>query len=180
MKKIVTAALLLSTVVAAPAFAAGAENLYVGAQVGSNSNGAYSGSSSTIGFGGLVGYTIDKNWAAEASYHLLGKSTFPGGDVTTTALAAHAVYTYPVNNQISVLGKIGFDSVSMKVNMPSTCFGGFCYGGGSSTASSSGLSYGVAAQYSVDKQIGVRAGFDVYTVSGGSINSLYVGGVYKF
>lgn len=177
MKKIITAALLLSTVVAAPAFAVEADKIYVGAQLSSNSFGNCSGCGSTTGFGGLVGYTIDKNWAAEGSYHLLGKSTFTGGDATDSAMALHAVYTYPVNEQISVLGKIGFSSITEKVN--SSGFPPFVPAT-STSSSSSGVSYGIAGQYSVNKQIGVRAGFDVYTVSGGSINSMYVGGVYKF
>lgn len=174
MKKII-AALALSTFVAAPALAAGfnQDNLYAGAQVASNS---CSGCNSLTGFGALVGYTIDKQWAVEGSYNSLGSDSI----VKVSSMAATGVFSYPIKDQIKAIGKIGLASVSSEVTIPQICGFGTCFGGGTSTVSKSGLTYGIGGEYAVDKQISVRAGFDVYAMDGGNLNSLYVGGIYNF
>lgn len=177
MKRII-AAIALSTCVASPAVAAGFDqkNLYAGAQLTSNS---CSGCTSSSGFGVLVGYTIDKQWAVEGSYSSFGSNV--------SGMGAHGVFSYPIQNQVKAIGKIGFASVTVDVPGYSGIVGfdpvtGFpvygTIGGGS--VSKSGLSYGIGGEYEVNKQVGIRGGVDFYAIEGSTLNSLYVGGVYKF
>lgn len=176
MKKII-AAIALSTFVAAPAFAEfDQDNLYLGGQLSSNS---CSGCASSSGFGALVGYTIDDQWAVEGSYNKFGTDV--------SGLAAHGVFSYPIDNGIKAIGKIGFASTSIKTQAYTTIVGidpntfqPILGTVGGETLSKSGLSYGIGGEYEVNDQVGVRAGVDFYAIEGSTVNSLYVGGVYKF
>lgn len=155
MKNIAIVA-LLSAFVATPAVAA---DFYVGAQFGSTNIGA---GNSMTGFGGLVGYSISPKMAVEGAYNFLGRNS--SDSRTYMGASASSVYSYPINEQISVLGKLGFAG--------STCSP--CRGG------SGGFSLGLGSQYNVNKEIGIRLGYDIYALFGGGASTLYAGGVYKF
>jgi OOP family OmpA-OmpF porin len=168
MKKIAIVA-LLSTLAAAPAMAADT-GFYAGVNVGSATINS-PGLSSTTAIGVLGGYDFNKNFAAELAYTDFGSKSYPGFSVKSSAVSLSGVGSYPINEQFSVFAKLGVASTSMSAT-------------GSPTTSKSDLTYGVGAQLNVNKQIGIRLGYDVYKVSDGVVNRNEnvwgVGAVFKF
>lgn len=165
MKKIAIV-VLLSAVVAAPAVAAG---MYAGVSAGSAKINI-SGYDSTTSFSLLGGYTFNENIAAEVAYSNFGSKDYPlGVTAKSSAVSLSAVGSYPINEQFSLFGKLGLASTTFDVAGVSE--------------SKSDLTYGIGAQYNVNKQIGIRVGYDIYKVGSAtsydqSVTSL--GGVFKF
>lgn len=182
MKKI-AAAVLLSVVVATPVFAADA-GIYVGLNLGSGKPGitpaapALSKTSKSI-YGGLLGYQYNKNLAAEVQFTGIGQVTDAAGQTAKgDAFSVAAVGMMPMSDSFAVFGKLGFASTK------TTASAGFANVG----ATRSALTYGLGAQYNVNQNLGVRAGWDRYgaatTVAGAKVNAnadvMTVGVVYKF
>jgi OmpA-OmpF porin, OOP family len=180
MKKIATA-LLLSTVVAAPAFAADA-GFYAGVTLGSGrisvpaALGAATKNSDTI-YGGLVGYQLDQNWGVEAQYTGIGKFATATGSGKADALGVTAVGTLPLSDAFSLYGKLGFAQVSGKSST-----------GTLSNANRTSATYGLGVQYNAAPNVGIRFGWDRF---GAAVNkagvkqnfdsNVYtVGAVFKF
>lgn len=169
MKKIAIVALLTSFI-AAPAMAADT-GFYAGVNVGSATIDS-PGFSSTTAIGALGGYNFNQNFAAELAYTDFGSKSYVGvPNVKSSAVSLSGVGSYPINEQFSVFAKLGVASTSMSAT-------------GSPTTSKSDLTYGVGAQLNVNKQIGIRLGYDVYKVSDGVVNRNEnvwgVGAVFKF
>lgn len=181
MKKFAAAA-LLSAVVATPAFAADT-GVYVGFNLGSGKPGittttAMSKTSKAM-YGGLLGYKYSKNLAAEVQFTGIGQVTdVAGATAKGDAFSVAAVGIIPMNDSFELFGKLGFASTKTTVSA------GFVNGG----ATRSALTYGLGAQYNVNQNLGVRAGWDRYgaatTAAGAKINAnadvMTVGVVYKF
>lgn len=180
MKKIATA-LLLSTVVAAPAFAAD-EGFYAGVTLGSARVGvpaAFGGAtknSDTV-YGILGGYQFNKNWAAELEYTGAGKFTTATSTGKADAFGVTAVGTLPMSDTFSLYGKLGFAQVTGKAN------------GAAANANRTSATYGLGLQYNVTPAVGIRAGWDRFgaaakTAAGATQNynsNVYsVGAVFKF
>ncbi len=107
------------------------------------------------------GYQFHRNIAAEIGYsRLLDK-----GGVKVTAIEVVAVGIFPVANQISILGKLGFANVDFK-------------GPGGSTDSTD-LTYGVGVQYDFNRNLGARAQWQRYD-SEAEVDLFSIGIVYKF
>lgn len=181
MKKI-AAAVLLSTVVAAPAFAADT-GVYVGFNLGSGKPGISSSAglskNSKAMYGGLLGYQYSKNLAAEVQYTGIGQVTDVNGQTAKgDALSVAAVGIMPMNDSFSVFGKLGFASTKTTTSATFASVG----------TTRSALTYGLGAQYNVNQNLGVRAGWDRYgaatTLAGAKVNAnadvMTVGVVYKF
>lgn len=158
MKKFV-AVLLLSA--ALPAFAAD-EGGYAGLSLGSGKPGVtpaqltMSTSSSFI-YGGLVGYQYNKNLAAEVQYGGVGRTQDVAGNKTVTdALSLTAVGLLPLTDRAGLFGKLGIANAKTTVSGASAT---------SITATRRGLTYGVGAQYNVNKDVAVRLEVDRYAVS---------------
>lgn len=168
MKKIAIA-VLLSAFVAAPAVAADTP-FYAGVNVGSAEIDS-TGFSSTTSFGLLGGYTFNENVAAEVAYTNFGtKDLGFGFSYKSSALSISGVGSYPINEQFSVFAKLGFASTTLELT-------------GFPSESKSDLTYGFGGQFNVNKQIGIRLGYDVYKVgSGTSVDQKVasVGAVFKF
>lgn len=166
--------LLFAGVLAASALAfsplSHAQNWYAGLGVGqSKAKDACTGAS-TLGiacddtdtatriFGG---YKFNPNFAVEVGYADLGKATAsaPGisGDWKSTAWDFMAVGMLPINQQFSVLGKIGMASWSLDATITAT-------GIGSATLSPTGsdLTYALGVQYDFTPTIGLRAEWQTY------------------
>lgn len=165
MKKILVAA-LLSTVVTAPL--AADSGGYVGVTVGrSKTDNPYpttrtTKDNETVG-GIFAGYQYDKNWGAEVFYANVGKldgtcastacSTFTTkGD----AVGINLVGTVPISDAFSLYAKIGVASTKTDTQIasavPSTFTGD----------RRSAVTGGVGAQYNINKNVGIRAGWDGY------------------
>lgn len=184
MKKI-AAAVVLSAVVATPAFA-GDNGLYVGFNLGSGKPGVTSSAGTALSkssnsmYGGLLGYQYSKNLAAEVQFTGIGKVTdVAGATVKGDTFSVTAVGILPMNDSFGLFGKLGFASTK------TTASATFANNVG---ATRSALTYGLGAQYNVNQNFGVRAGWDRYgaatTVAGAKVNAnadvLTVGVVYKF
>lgn len=188
MKKI-AAALLLSTAVAAPAFAAD-NGFYAGVTLGrSITSNPYAGAAMTKStdtvLGVLGGYQFTKNWGAEAFYTGAGKfdgivgATFSG---KTDVYGINAVGTMPLSDVFSVYGKLGYARAKTSASsVPAQLTG----------AKRGAATYGLGGVYNVNSAIGIRLGWDRYAaatangnVLGGNdnfnVNVYSVGGVFKF
>ncbi len=181
MKKIV--AVVMLTVVAAPAFAAD-EGFYAGVTLGSAkpnvapSAQALSKTSNFI-YGGLLGYQYNKNLATEIGYGGVGKATdVAGNTVKGDALSLTAVGMLPLTDSFELLGKLGVSSTKTTSTGLATNLG----------ASRTGLAYGIGAQFNVSDNLGLRLGYDRYPVAtmiagvkaNANANVMTVGAVYKF
>lgn len=166
MKKIAIAA-LLSAFVAAPAVAA---DMYAGIKVGSVNNSAGSASESSSSFGVFGGHTINPSFAVEVGYTDLGSVS--SGIIKFTALELSAVGSFPINEQLSLFGKLGM------ANTAETGLG--------LTGNRTAATFGFGGQYNVAPTVGVRVGFDRYSFGDGIIfkqgdsSLVSVGGVFKF
>jgi len=183
MKKI-AAVVLLSAVVAAPAFAADS-GVYAGITMGNGkpnvtpSVAALSKSSEFI-YGGLVGYKYNKNLAAEVQFTGVGKATdVAGNTVKGDAFSVSAVGFLPLSDSFDLYGKLGFASTKTTSSAAATSLG----------ATRSGVTYGLGAQYNVNQNLGVRFGWDRYGIatanavgvkSNANANVMTVAAVYKF
>lgn len=170
MKKIAIVA-LLSVFGAAPAVA---EN-YIGVNVGSAKIDA-SGLGNTTSFALLGGIGINENVAIEVGYTNFGTDNLPNGNTKSHGISASGIGSYPINEQVSLFGKLGFASTTMDitVNTPPS----------SASGTKAGLTFGFGGQYNVNKQIGIRVGYDSYKVGDSGVtwdqNVTSIGGIYKF
>ena len=184
MKKI-AAVVLLSAVVAAPAFAAD-EGFYAGVTLGNGKPGvspsaaALSKKSEFI-YGGLAGYQYNKNLDVEAQFTGLGKATDVAGNTTKAdALSLVAVGILPLSDSFELLGKLGVASAKTKTaGLTASNFG----------ATRTGVTYGLGAQYNVNQNLGLRLVWDRYAVAtstamgvktNANANVVSIGAVYKF
>jgi len=172
MKKLV-AALLLSTALSAPAFAAD-QGFYVGLDVGQSSTDTLPLSTKTgTAVSVLAGYQFMKYLAAEIQYNDFGSPTLTNGpSFKISGYSAAAVGILPINEQWAVLGKLGY--ASTKADSPIS-------------KTKSDFTYGVAGQYTLDKNWGFRLNYDQYTVEGaapqnpkGTTGVLTVAALYHF
>ena len=181
MKKIL-AATLLSAFVAAPVFAAD-NGIYVVGSVGSTSN--IQDVDNAFSYGALVGYQFNRNFGVEGGYVSLGSKAkvknLPAGtsgDISITGLAVAGTFTYPINDQFSILGRLGYNNLTGKANV--SAFGLNV----SASDTSSGVLYGAAGQYNLNANLAVRAGIDWYKQtsqgSSGTAMNTNASVVYKF
>lgn len=187
--KRVAAALLLSSAVAAPAFAAD-EGFYAGVKLGQakyNTTGLTK--NNPTAFGVFGGYSINKNFAVEAEYIDLGSVATAGtvGGVAVTASAKtsawglSAVGTLPLNNNFSLYGKLGFARAKSDFSGTGTL--------GSVTVTTAlsenktAATFGLGGLYNVNQSVGIRFGWDRYKVGSTgptNVNLYSIGAVFKF
>lgn len=164
MKKIASA-LLLSTAVAAPAFAAD-NGFYAGVTAGQARAGSYasnatlSKSTDTVA-GILAGYQFTKNWSAEAFYTGTGK--FAGvntvgvtGSGKADTWGMVAVGTLPLSDAFSLYGKLGYASTKTSASSSNAIMTG---------ATRSAVTYGLGVLYNVNQSVGIRFGWDRYAAA---------------
>jgi OOP family OmpA-OmpF porin len=109
----------------------------------------------------LGGYQVNRNFAAEVGYSML----FDKGGVEVTALEVVGIGLFPVANQLSIYGKLGFANVDVETP------------GGSDDKTE--LTWGLGAQYDVSARLGVRAGWQRYETDE-EVDLLSIGVVYRF
>lgn len=100
----------------------------------------------------LGGYQFNRNLAVEVGYANLGEITITGGGsrlvVETTAWDLVGVGSFPINNQFSVYGKLGFHSSETEI--------------GSAKDDGIDLTYGIGVRYDFSRNLGVRAEWQRY------------------
>jgi len=131
---------------------------YIGAEVG---NTDVEGADSDIGFKILGGYQFHRYVAAELGYGLM----YDKDGVEVKALEVVALGMYPIANQLSVIGKLGFANVDVTVP------------GGSNDKTE--LTWGVGVQYDFSRNLGVRALWQRYETDD-AIDYIAVGVTWKF
>ncbi|BBI98522.1 hypothetical protein FGKAn22_02150 [Ferrigenium kumadai] len=196
MKKI-AAALLLSTAVAAPAFAADSA-FYAAFDIGqSNAKDACNGipagvsckkTDTAVRLAG--GYQFTPIWGAEISYADLGKARASGlilgipvsVDSKSNSVQLAATGTFPISGGFSILGKLGIARTEVKTS-------GSVLGivVASAKATSTKAAYGIGAQYDFTKNVSVRAQYedlgtvgDANTTGASKLTLVSAGLVFKF
>ena len=132
-------------------------NFYIGAEVGQTDVGP----EDDTGFKFLGGYQFHRNIAAELGYGLL----FDKSGVEVTSLEAVAVGIFPLANNFSLLGKLGFAMI--EADGP----------GGSEDETE--LTWAIGAQYDFTRNLGVRLQFQRYETDD-SVDFINVGVVWRF
>lgn len=131
---------------------------YVGAEVGQGDV----GSEDDIGYKFLGGYQFHRNIAAEVAYGFL----FDKNDVEVTALELVAVGMFPIANQLSLIGKLGF--ANWEVDSPSGSRDG------------TDLTWGVGVQFDFSRNLGLRATWQRYETDPDEVDFPNIGVIWKF
>ena len=118
-----------------------ATGFYIGAELG---NTDVEHADSDVGFKFLGGYQFNRYVAAELGYGLL----YDKSDVEVKALEAVAVGMFPIANQFSIIGKLGFANVDFKVPAGSD--------------DKTELTWGVGVQYDFNRNLGLRGEWQRY------------------
>jgi opacity protein-like surface antigen len=191
MKKIVSVFALFASMIASASVQA-AGPFYGGVSLGSTSL----PTTSTTAIGFMGGYKLDRSQTSfmrdlgtmsiEAHYTMLGEDAYSTGfagfgtmsyKVKYASMGVDAVALFPIKSvqNVSAFAKLGFANTSASTSCSGTGF----YAGVGCTAvgSASGLVWGVGAQYDVDRQIAVRAGYQTYA---SNVTTLYVAALYNF
>lgn len=145
MKKIIAVAVLFGI-----SFSAHAEKMYAAVGIGSASN--FGTAFSVAGGYGVASIPVAKKAIplfAEVGYQSFGSKDFYGVSVSASAFYGAAVGRYAINNDLSATAKLGLASVSAEVAMPAFI------GGGTTTASSIELLYGVGISYNLEKMVNI-------------------------
>jgi OmpA-OmpF porin, OOP family len=133
-------------------------NFYAGLEIGR----ADVGDDDDIGFKIFGGYQFHRNIAAEVGYGML----FDKSDVEVTALEFVAVGLFPVANQFSIIGKLGFANVEFDAP-------GF-------SDDKTELTYGVGVQFDVNRNLGVRALWQHYDSDPEELDWFTIGAIWRF
>ena len=193
-KKVLLAAMLGATVMAAPAVsmaqARGETGWYLGGNIGQSKlkdgcsglgGSGISCDDKDTAFKILGGYNINRNFAAELGYTDLGKAKASGLGLTdelkATAWELSAVGSYPVANQFSVFGRLGLYFADAKEN--TNFVGNFKH-------TNNDLTYGFGVRYDFSREVGVRGEWQRYSKVGGGdigksdVDVISVGVVWNF
>ncbi|MBC7438031.1 MAG: outer membrane beta-barrel protein [Bdellovibrionales bacterium] len=135
------------------------------------------------------GYHISRNFAVEAGFFDLGKTSYtfntapPGsysGRTRVRGLNLDLVGIAPVSDRFSVFGRIGAAYARSRVDNTTT---GFVPGAGSTTRNSTNLKVGVGVEYAINEALAVRGELERYRINDpirnrGHIDMASVGLVY--
>jgi OOP family OmpA-OmpF porin len=134
----------------------------------------------------LGGYQINRNFAVEVGYHNLGEvsASAPGVSVNleSNAWELVGIGAFPISNQFSIYGKAGFYRGETEVEASVAGVGS-----GSLDETNTDLTYGIGAQYKVNRQLGIRAEWQRYTNLGDNgtigeadVDVMSVGLIWRF
>ncbi|MEI7431483.1 MAG: outer membrane beta-barrel protein [Betaproteobacteria bacterium] len=195
MKKIALIALLAATA-AAPALAG---DFYVAGSVGQSAfdvpksrldglltSAGYTGINTSIdkndiAYKAQVGYQLNQYFAIEGGYIDFGKAKYSGtvtggtvkADIKASGFNIAAVGILPINESFSLFGKLGVIDAKAEV--------------GSASATKIKPTYGLGATYNVNKQLGIRVEYELFSKLGDAnktgeadVSVLSAGVAYKF
>ena len=142
MKKIIFVAAML---VACGSVMAQKAAPYMTASVGTTDIGG----KSYGGFGIGLGHEINKNFAVEGGYKMLGTTSYTCGystcDQTLNSFNVSVKAIYPAADQISVYGRLGYNLLSVSYSN--------AYGDSASGDSESSILYGVGASFEINDKL---------------------------
>lgn len=148
---------------------------YAGFGLG-NASPEANGFDSAVGWKIFAGYEINVNFSLEGGYTSFGEMDGPiisgvSTSIEPTGFELAAVGRYPINDRLSFLGKLGFLAWDFKVN-----------GAGIGSASTTGtdIFFGLAGEYNLPGNLGVRVAWDRYTVEDDNVDLLSASVVYSF
>jgi OmpA-OmpF porin, OOP family len=133
-------------------------NFYVGLEVGQTD----AENEEDTGFKLLGGYQFHRNIAAEIGYGLL----FDKGGEELTSLEVTAVGLFPLANQFSLFGKLGFARVEAESNFGST--------------DDTSLTFGFGGQFDVNRNLGLRLGWQRYEIEDTDVDFISLGVLWRF
>jgi OOP family OmpA-OmpF porin len=134
----------------------------------------------------LGGYRINRNFAIELGFHQFGDASAsgPGGNLNFEANAFELVGlgAFPLGNEFSIYGKAGLYRGETKVTGST-----FLTGPVDIKETNTDLTYGIGAQYDVNRQLGIRLEWQRYTNMGDNatigesdVDVMSVGLVFRF
>lgn len=130
-----------------------------------------------LGFKVYAGGLVSKIFGVELSYVDLGRLDRNGGDVRAKGVNLGVVGNLALTDQFSVFGKVGAIYGWTRTGSPLP-------GVATGNKSDMNLSYGLGAQFDINRHWAVRGDWDAYRMefAGGrdTVSLLSIGGVYKF
>lgn len=172
---------LVMGILAALAFPAMASDMYVSASVGSATQASVGTSDITASgtsYKAMLGYNVNQYLATEVGYtSLLSSAALKGspsgltasqsfaGTQTVNGYEAAILGQFPITNNLSALVRVGY--ASMKASSSASITGtGYVVNIDKPSATASGATYGLGAKYSINKSFDVRAGYNIYNLTG--------------
>lgn len=162
------AALVLSTGALAQKQQAATQGFYVGGDIGNFSIDDEDDTAFKI----LGGYQINRNFAVELAYGNFFDKSVSGVNVEVTAWELVGVGSFPVGNNLSIFGKLGFAMWDATV---STGIPGF-----SASDDGTDLTFGVGLQYDFTRNLAIRGQWQRYDISSEDADLFSIGMIYKF
>lgn len=154
-------AVAAASAIALPAFAQSGPGLagrtYIGGSIGkpdwrrTDVAGVSGGSNSGTGYKAYIGQGITDNFALELGGVHLGHLNGTGGEASANGVYLDAVGTWPVSQQLAVLGRVGV--VNTRLSGPA--------GNGRGTD----LKAGLGLQYSIDRNTSIRGEWERYRLN---------------
>lgn len=138
---------------------AATQGFYVGGEVGKFDGDGDDDTAVKI----LGGYQFHRQFAAELSYGNL----FDKGGVEVTAWELVAVGLYPVGNNLSILGKLGFAMWDIDTGIAGSRDG-------------TDLTFGVGVHYDLNPKLGIRGQWQRYDINDNDADLFSIGLIYKF
>jgi OOP family OmpA-OmpF porin len=132
---------------------------YVGGDVGQ----VDFGTEDDTGFRILGGYQVNRNFAAELGYSML----FDKGGAEVTAWELVGIGSFPLGNQFSVFGKLGFAMWETEVS-------------GVGSDDGTDLTYGIGVQYDLNPRLAIRGQWQRYDVDPDEADMFSIGLIYRF
>jgi OOP family OmpA-OmpF porin len=140
--------------------------IYVGSDVGTSEIETLSGRSSS--YGAFVGYQLNPAIAVEAGYRRLARSTEANFvDVRAKQRSVSLIATAPLNDGLSVFGRLGFNKIKSQVTSGATMV----------QENRGQFLYGVGMGYDFTKEISGRVEFQKPS---NNVNNVSVGVSVKF
>jgi len=153
---------------------ANAEGVYAGFSLG-NASLDESEIDSAVGWKLFGGYEVSDNIAIEGGYTSFGEMDISdfwySATLEITGFELAAVGSYPINDQLSLLGKLGFLRWDAEFD-----FSGL----GSVSTSGTDIFFGLGGQYNLSDNLDVRATWERYTVEDTDADLLSASVVYSF
>ena len=160
--RIPVAVLLLAATLALPAIAQD-RDIYVGVSAGGShftnacDNIASTCDNNDVAGRVYIGREFAKYLSGEIAFMHFGKSEASGiGEIRARAVDASFLYMYPVDEGLSIFGRLGVYRVSIEAEV----FGTF------ESSRNSAWTYGVGAQYNLARALALRAEFQRYANTG--------------